>query len=519
MPAFLQAIDASISGCAIHPGRAFHPAKREAETPKEAQEERAKAPEVQKKLSGYAKAPEVPAQAEAKALKAQEADLIPKEQAEIIPQAGDDSCLFHSLSYGLSGHSSDQQVSRALRMDIVHFIREHPEHKIGEFTIADWISLDSKNSDEPMSVDAYAQWLSKGSSWGGALEIAVCSILKDVNIHVWQRVQGGGYRRMPGVPSASSTDRTIHICFKGGIHNGKQYGHYDALNVRAEITTGIGATLLNHAMFNDENTMRGGASAGEQENVEMHADAKTEDAMLNEKMKSVFARSDLDGTGLVSEDALCKFFTTCLRMLGRDDVDTGLLMSIVHPYRCSADPTMIEYISLINNLWPPSEDSTNSSVAEMNKLKKRAEELSAKVEAELASIGGSSSDDIEKLAAKADELYVKVVQDVGGAEAIQQHKLKSTQLQSEIKRRLGEKVPWRHDFIIHHLGLVGLIDVGQRVIKPIFDSLVGKSAQKFAAVALIPAVKGPERAGVKVRTRYGGDVAKQANSVKTRNEF
>ena len=310
MPAFLQAIDASISGCAIHPGRAFHPAKREAETPKEAQEDHAKAPEVQKKLSGYAKAPEVPAQAEAKALKAQEADLIPKERADIIPQAGDDSCLFHSLSYGLSGHSSEKQVSRALRMDIVHFIREHPEHKIGEFTIADWISLDSKNSDEPMSVDAYAQWLSKGSSWGGALEIAVCSILKDVNIHVWQRVQGGGYRRMPGVPSASSTDRTIHICFKGGIHNGKQYGHYDALNVRAEITTGSGATLLNHAMFNDENTMRGGASAGEQENVEMHADAKTEDAMLNEKMKSVFACSDLDGTGLVSEDALCKVFTT-----------------------------------------------------------------------------------------------------------------------------------------------------------------------------------------------------------------
>ena len=114
---------------------------------------------------------------------------------------------------------------------------------------------------------------------------------------------------MPGVPSASSTDRTIHICFKGGIHNGKHYGHYDALNVRAEITTGIDATLLNHAMLNDENMMRGGASAGEQENVEMHADAKTEDAMLNEKMKSVFACSDLDGTGLVSEDALCKVFS------------------------------------------------------------------------------------------------------------------------------------------------------------------------------------------------------------------
>ena len=80
-----------------------------------------------------------------------------------------------------------------------------------------------------------------------------------------------------------------------------------------------------------------------------------------------------------SEDILRKVFTTGLRMLGRDDVDTGLLMLMVHPYRCSANPAMIEYISLINNLWSPSEDSTNSSVAEMNKLKKKAEELSAKV--------------------------------------------------------------------------------------------------------------------------------------------
>ena len=82
------------------------------------------------------------------------------------------------------------------------------------------------------------------------------------------------------------------------------------------------------------------------------------------------------------------------------------------------------------------------------------------------------------------------------------HKQQSSQLRNEIKRRLGKTVPWRHDFIIHHLGLVGLIGVGQRVIKPIFDSLVEKTAQKFGAVALIPHVKGPERAGVKVRTRY-----------------
>ena len=52
-------------------------------------------------------------------------------------------------------------------------------------------------------------------------------------------------------------------------------------------------------------------------------------------------------------------------------------------------------------------------------LKKKAEQLSSKVEAELASIDGSSSDDIVKLAAKADELYINVVNDLGGLEAVQ----------------------------------------------------------------------------------------------------
>ena len=59
------------------------------------------------------------------------------------------------------------------------------------------------------------------------------------------------------------------------------------------------------------------------------------------------------------------------------------------------------------------------SAEQMEMLKKKAEQLSSKVEAELASIDGSSSDDIVKLAAKADELYINVVNDLGGLEAVQ----------------------------------------------------------------------------------------------------
>ena len=64
------------------------------------------------------------------------------------------------------------------------------------------------------------------------------------------------------------------------------------------------------------------------------------------------------------------------------------------------------------------------------------------------------------------------------------------------------------------MGLDGLIAVGRDIVKPIFDSLVEKVASKFGAVALIPNVKGPKRAGVKVRTRYGGDASQLSDIVR-----
>lgn len=120
----------------------------------------------------------------------------------------------------------------------------------------------------------------------------------------------------------------------------------------------------------------------------------------------------------------------------------------------------------------------------------------------------------KQLAEKAEDLYSEVESKLGGVVAMEQYKQKSLQLQSEIKSNLGDTEPWRHDFIIHHLGLVGLIAVGRDLVKPIFDSLVVMIAKKFSAVALIPKVKGPERAGVKIRTRYGGDASQLSDIVR-----
>eukprot|EP00746_Dinoflagellata_sp_MGD_P022753 gnl/MRDRNA2_/MRDRNA2_153269_c0_seq1.p1 gnl/MRDRNA2_/MRDRNA2_153269_c0~~gnl/MRDRNA2_/MRDRNA2_153269_c0_seq1.p1 ORF type:complete len:117 (-),score=22.77 gnl/MRDRNA2_/MRDRNA2_153269_c0_seq1:173-523(-) len=69
------------------------------------------------------------------------------------------------------------------------------------------------------------------------------------------------------------------------------------------------------------------------------------------KIKSVLAEHD-GGSGLVSEDVFHKVFTTSLRMLGRNDVDTGLLFSIMDPYRCAANPKMIDYVSFLDYVLP-----------------------------------------------------------------------------------------------------------------------------------------------------------------------
>ena len=102
---------------------------------------------------------------------------------------------------------------------------------------------------------------------------------------------------------------------------------------------------------------------------------------------------------------------------------------------------------------------------------------------------------------------------------IEQYKEKSIELQDEVKRRLGQTVPWRHDVIVHHLGLNGLIAVGKGSIKPIFESVVEQIASKFGAVAMLPGVKGPKRAGIKVRTRYGGDASHLSDIVRATLKF
>lgn len=127
--------------------------------------------------------------------------------------------------------------------------------------------------------------------------------------------------------------------------------------------------------------------------------------------------------------------------------------------------------------------------------------------------------DMETLAKQAEALYAKAEAKLGGMAAIHKYKEMSQVLKDEVNRRRGKAVPWRHDIITHHLGLERLIALGRDIIKPIFDSLVKKIAKKFDAKAMLAPVKGPQRSGVKVRTRYGGDASQLSDIVRATLSF
>ena len=74
--------------------------------------------------------------------------------------------------------------------------------------------------------------MGKGHHWGGAIEMAVCSLLKGVEVHVYE-ASGARYRRISsfngkaahsaGKPGGAS--RVVSLLYSGRVH-------YDALHVQ-----------------------------------------------------------------------------------------------------------------------------------------------------------------------------------------------------------------------------------------------------------------------------------------------
>lgn len=131
--------------------------------------------------------------------------------ARVVRQPGDGSCLFHSLSHGLQGMTSGQ----SLRREIAGFVQQNPSLKIAGDTLEDWVRWDANSS-----LSEYCRRIAV-SGWGGGIEMAACSHLKGVNIHVYENAARAEFKRISCFDAPNAV-RTIHVLYQGGVH-------YDAL--------------------------------------------------------------------------------------------------------------------------------------------------------------------------------------------------------------------------------------------------------------------------------------------------
>lgn len=134
--------------------------------------------------------------------------------ARIIPQPGDGSCLFHSLSYGLKSTNASK-----LRAEIADFIASNPDAQVSGNPIKDWVLWDTG-----MKVAAYASSMRTGSRWGGAVELAVCAQLKQVGIHIFEKGQKGFKQISKFGDDGQTAGRIVRLHYGGRVH-------YDALEV------------------------------------------------------------------------------------------------------------------------------------------------------------------------------------------------------------------------------------------------------------------------------------------------
>ncbi len=130
--------------------------------------------------------------------------------ARVVRQPGDGSCLFHSMSFGLG----DGTNASTLRRDICRFIQTNPSATISDTPLSEWVKWDSR-----CSVTDYANRMSRGA-WGGGIEMAVFMKIKGCNLHVYERKNGGNFKRISAFdyPDKPESRKIVRVLYQGGVH-------------------------------------------------------------------------------------------------------------------------------------------------------------------------------------------------------------------------------------------------------------------------------------------------------------
>lgn len=132
-----------------------------------------------------------------------------KYRGTVIHQPGDGSCLFHSLSYSISGENAT-----SLRSSISEYIKKNSTKEIAGTAIKEWVFWDCS-----MDCEAYADSMITGSKWGGAIEIAVCAHVTKKDVLVYEK-KGRGFECISKFVGGGEGE--IRLCYSGRCH-------YDAL--------------------------------------------------------------------------------------------------------------------------------------------------------------------------------------------------------------------------------------------------------------------------------------------------
>lgn len=130
---------------------------------------------------------------------------------------GDGTCLFHSCAHGLRklGFS---ETGPSIRQRVAQFIADEPSFEITGTPLRSWVDWDSS-----MTVANYVSRLRAGNFWGGAIEMAACAQLFEVDLAVYEQDYfGGSYRRISDFLCDGQARGTLMLLYSGRAH-------YDAI--------------------------------------------------------------------------------------------------------------------------------------------------------------------------------------------------------------------------------------------------------------------------------------------------
>ena len=145
--------------------------------------------------------------------------------ARVVQQLGDNSCLFHSLSYcmwcsGVVMSEHDGLSGFELREDICNFLRDNGNVLVS-LTPDVVVSISEALAMDGSSCEAYYLKMMNRAEWGGSFEIAILAEMYSIGVSVYERTPTFG--RFHSVGSFrccgfSEGFHMMHILYTGNCH-------------------------------------------------------------------------------------------------------------------------------------------------------------------------------------------------------------------------------------------------------------------------------------------------------------